>query len=47
VLAAEPDNADAKRVAVEAHTLLLSDSGNFGERAWLLKKIAELGGSGT
>ena len=47
VLAAEPANADAKRVAVEAHTLLLADSGNFWERAWLKKKIAELGGSGA
>lgn len=43
VLDAEPAHADARRVAVQAHTVLLAQSTNFWERAWLKKKIAQLG----
>lgn len=44
VLFAEPGNSSAKRVAVDAHTMLLSESVNFWETAWLKRRIAELGG---
>jgi alkyl sulfatase BDS1-like metallo-beta-lactamase superfamily hydrolase len=44
VLAAEPDNDGAKRVAADAHAVLLSEATNFWERAWLKKRLAELGG---
>lgn len=42
VLAADPDNQDAKRVAADAHTTLLSQATNFWERAWLKRRITEL-----
>jgi alkyl sulfatase BDS1-like metallo-beta-lactamase superfamily hydrolase len=44
VLSAEPGNSAAKRVAVNAHTVLLSRSANFWEAAWLKRRIAELTG---
>ena len=43
VLAAEPEHADAKRVAADAHAALLAGATNFWERAWLKKRLAELG----
>lgn len=43
VLAAEPQNAEARRVAAEAHAALLARATNFWERAWLEKRLAELG----
>ena len=43
VLAAEPENAAARRVAADAHLALLAGATNFWERAWLTKRLAELG----
>jgi len=43
VLAAEPENAGARRVAADAHAALLAHATNFWERAWLEKRLAELG----
>jgi len=42
VLAADPDNAAAKRAAADAHVELLAGATNFWERAWLKKRLAEL-----
>ncbi|MBM4246504.1 MAG: MBL fold metallo-hydrolase [Deltaproteobacteria bacterium] len=47
VLAAEPENAAARRVAADAHAALLARATNFWERAWLKKRLGELGGSGA
>jgi len=44
VCAAEPDNEGARRVAADAHAVLLAGATNFWERAWLKKRLAELGG---
>ncbi len=44
VLAADPDNADAKAVAIDASRSLLDASSNFWERAWLTRSIDRLGG---
>lgn len=44
VLSAEPDDGSAKRVAIDAHAVLLSESTNFWETAWLKRRIAELTG---
>lgn len=43
VLAAEPEHDGAIRVATDAHAALLSGATNFWERAWLQKRLAELG----
>ena len=43
VLAAEPEHGDAKRTAADAHAALLAGATNFWERAWLKKRLAELG----
>jgi alkyl sulfatase BDS1-like metallo-beta-lactamase superfamily hydrolase len=43
VLAADPQHAEAKRVAAEAHAALLARATNFWERAWRKKRLAELG----
>jgi alkyl sulfatase BDS1-like metallo-beta-lactamase superfamily hydrolase len=42
VLAAEPDHASARSVAIEAHQALLAESGNFWETAWLQRAIERL-----
>lgn len=42
VLAVEPANADARKVAIDAHEVLLANAENFWERAWLTKSIDEL-----
>jgi alkyl sulfatase BDS1-like metallo-beta-lactamase superfamily hydrolase len=42
VLAADPDDADGRRVAADAHAALLATATNFWERAWLKKRLAEL-----
>jgi alkyl sulfatase BDS1-like metallo-beta-lactamase superfamily hydrolase len=42
VLAVEPANAGARKVATDAHEALLADAENFWERAWLTKSIDEL-----
>jgi alkyl sulfatase BDS1-like metallo-beta-lactamase superfamily hydrolase len=42
VLAVEPTNASARKVAIDAHEALLADAKNFWERAWLTKSIDEL-----
>lgn len=42
VLAVEPTNATARKVAMDAHEALLADADNFWERAWLTKSIDEL-----
>lgn len=39
---AEPGNAEATRVLVDAHVVLLQSSTNFWEAAWLRNKIKEL-----
>ncbi|WKG04011.1 alkyl sulfatase dimerization domain-containing protein [Mycolicibacterium sp. HK-90] len=43
VLAAEPTNPEARGVAIDAHQMLLRDTENFWERAWLANAINELG----
>jgi len=43
VLTAEPANAEAKRAAAEAHAALLAGATNFWERAWLKRRLDELG----
>lgn len=45
VLAAVPDHADARRIAIDAHGALLEDSRNFWEAAWLRRSITKLGGT--
>ena len=45
VLAAAPDDADARRVAAEAHAALLARATNFWEKAWLRRRIEQLGGA--
>ena len=45
VLAAEPGNAAARGVAADAHAALLAGATNFWERAWLKKRLGELGGA--
>ena len=42
VLAADPDDADAKSVAAAANRSLLDESDNFWERAWLNRTIQHL-----
>jgi hypothetical protein len=42
VLAAEPDHAGARDVAIQAHQALLADCTNFWERAWLRRAIDKL-----
>jgi alkyl sulfatase BDS1-like metallo-beta-lactamase superfamily hydrolase len=42
VLAVDPANAGARKVALDAHEALLADAENFWERAWLTKSIDEL-----
>lgn len=44
VLAADPRNEDARATAAEAHAELLAGATNFWERAWLARRIGELGG---
>jgi len=44
VLAADPDNADARAVAAAASRSLLDASSNFWERAWLTRSIDRLKG---
>lgn len=44
VLAAEPDNAGARQVAIDAHQMLLDASTNFWEQAWLRLQLEQLGG---
>jgi len=44
VLAADPDNADARAVAADASRSLLDASSNFWERAWLTRSIDRLEG---
>lgn len=46
VLAAEPDQPEARGVAAEASRLLLADSTNFWESAWLRRAIDRLEGEG-
>lgn len=43
VLAAAPDLPAARRVAADAHAVLLASATNFWERAWLEDRIAKLG----
>ncbi|MFN8640234.1 MAG: alkyl sulfatase dimerization domain-containing protein [Candidatus Binatia bacterium] len=43
VLAAAPDHPGARRAAADAHAALLAGATNFWERAWLRKRLAELG----
>jgi alkyl sulfatase BDS1-like metallo-beta-lactamase superfamily hydrolase len=42
VLDVAPEHADARSVARDAHAVLLADSTNFWERAWLTKSIEQL-----
>lgn len=42
LLAADPTDAEARALAVEAHRALLAESSNFWESAWLRKQLAEL-----
>jgi hypothetical protein len=44
VRAAQPEDVDARRVAADAHAALLAASTNFWERAWLRRRIGQLGG---
>jgi alkyl sulfatase BDS1-like metallo-beta-lactamase superfamily hydrolase len=39
---ADPDNTDAKQLLVTAHDVILRDSTNFWEAAWLRRKIEDL-----
>lgn len=43
ILTAAPANAAAREVAIDAHQVLLDNSENFWERAWLTHAIAKLG----
>jgi alkyl sulfatase BDS1-like metallo-beta-lactamase superfamily hydrolase len=43
VLAADPDDAQARAVAIDAHQLLLAASTNFWETAWLRLQLDQLG----
>ena len=45
VLAADPENTDARLVATDASRSLLHASSNFWERAWLTRSIDRLGGT--
>ncbi len=42
VLAVEPGRADATAVAIDAHRLLLADTENFWETAWLTRAVTKL-----
>ncbi|HEX2486733.1 MAG TPA: MBL fold metallo-hydrolase [Myxococcota bacterium] len=44
VLAALPDDVEARRVAADAHAALLASATNFWERAWLRRRIGQLRG---
>jgi hypothetical protein len=45
VLAAEPQQPEARAVAVQASQVLLDASTNFWERAWLTRSIERLAGT--
>ena len=47
LLAADPANGEARRVAAAAHAALLAASDNFWERAWLERRLRELSGENT